>query len=198
MLSVGLGTGIWLARSEGTTWAALRLPKTGREVLVENGVALLNRHLAEEDNAAYALQLVRAANPEARRIYFEAPDQAPSKGFLETFGPWAVPVAWQMLLLFAVLVAVGQRRLGLPQAEIIHRPSQRELVDALGDLYARKRSPADALAVLAGYARTRVRRDTANSLDSTPREEEDAPAAGRRIEATWKDAEAPSDRSHRV
>lgn len=170
----------WYRRDEEPQLVVTRAVGAGRVTIVSTSAPFRNDHLAEADNAAFALAVVGD-----RTVVFAEG----THGLSAATGFAAIPWGWKVALFgvpFALLLAAVARGRRIGGAEPTGRafaPARREAVDVLGGAYERSRRPAAALASVG----SRVRRDLCRRLDLPA----DAPPDEIRVaahRAGWDDA----------
>jgi len=109
----------------------------GRAILVRQAQFLNNDHIAEADNARYAVDLVRSFRP-GRVVFAETLMRGPEvKGLFATLGNWASAARWQFFLLLAVVIIATTVLFGPPRRDVTRQRSARDLVDAVADVLRR-------------------------------------------------------------
>lgn len=134
-----------------------------------DGIVATNRFLDQRDNAALLLNVFRwLAPPGSRVVFVEASiGLGRDPGLLAVIGPWAQALGWQAVVLFLVVVWTLGQRFGLPEAARTRQRGARELVDAIGQIYARSRATGLALEAAAANADARLRRHLKLPRDAT-------------------------------
>lgn len=125
-----------------------------------DGLFATNRFLDRADNAQLALRLVKGLLPEGGRVVFT--EASLGDGIVptlaSTLGPWAVGIWMQLTVLFLVVIFTLGIRFGLPAVERRKQAGQREMIDAIADVYVRAKSTAVALDIAYQEADYRIRR----------------------------------------
>ncbi len=106
------------------------------------GLPFTNRFLDQQDNAAFALSTVASMAPPSKKIVFleDSIGNAVNPGIFAMIGPWASAMWSQITFIFFALILFGSIRFGLAEERRRRQSGTRELVDALGETYARTRS----------------------------------------------------------
>lgn len=150
--------GAWMAAEQQVvTYASIG---RGTLVTVHEGIPFTNRFLDQEQNAAFLLRVVRSVAPKGATLVIDESGignaQAPTVA--NTLGKWAVAARWQAGILFAVLIYTLSRRFGLPESERRSVRSNRELFDAIADVFRRTSNTGLALDNLLVECDQRIRR----------------------------------------
>lgn len=139
----------------------------GRLLLLATASPLQNAQLGAADNAQLGLNLAGAAG---RPVAF----LESYHGYGEASGLGAIPLRWKLLLAGLVLagltfmVARG-RRLGPPEADERELPPPRRVyVESLGNVLAKSRRPAEAVAPVQQHARAALSRRAGLRQDADP------------------------------
>ncbi|MBX3118743.1 MAG: hypothetical protein KF784_06730 [Fimbriimonadaceae bacterium] len=118
--------------------------KLGQSTIVEayDGLAFTNRFIDSQDNAKYVLSLVANGALKSKKIIFlEATiGNATDPSIFAMIGPWAAGIWTQIVFLFILLIVFGAVRFGLAEERRTRQSGTRELVDALGETYARAKA----------------------------------------------------------
>jgi len=124
------------------------------------GLFVTNRFIDRNDNAKLALALVQGLlKPGGRVVFTEATlGQGIEPSLVSTLGPWAVGAWMQVVVLFLVFVFTLGIRFGLPDVERRVQRGQRDLIDAVTDIYRRSRSMVVALDAAYAAADVSIRR----------------------------------------
>jgi len=111
----------------------------GRALVVRDGIFATNRFFDRGQNAEFAMRLIRTlAKPGSNIVFDEAGFGSPVEpGVLETIGPWAEAMWFQLLFLFAVIAYSLGKPFGLPDNERKPQLGTRELLDAVADTFRR-------------------------------------------------------------
>lgn len=150
--------GAWMAAEQQVvTYATIG---KGTLVTVHEGIPFTNRFLDQEQNAEFLLRVVRSVAPAGASVVIDESGignaQAPTVA--NTLGKWAVAARWQAGILFAVLIYTLSRRFGLPETERRSVRSNRELFDAISDVFRRTSNTGLALDNLLVECDQRIRR----------------------------------------
>ena len=144
-------------RTGTRTLVAVATIGSGRAVLLADPSLLHNRHLAREDNAAFALNL---AGTPGTPVYFAEGVH----GYGNETGLMAIPFRWKLVLIGLALasivwmIAVG-RRLGPPEPEARDLPPpRRAYVEALATTLARTKRADEVVAPVSAAVRSRIAR----------------------------------------
>ncbi len=134
-------------------------PQPGFHVSVYDAYGVTNRYIAQHDNAAFYLDLVRQlASPGQKVVFWEsAAANAQPVSLLDMLGPWARPMVGQALFLFVVIVYSLGKRFGLAEDPGVRERGSRELVDAVADTYARAKATPVVLQSALSSADLRIR-----------------------------------------
>lgn len=126
----------------------------------EDGLFATNRFFDRGDNAQLALRLVKGLLPEGGQVVFTEASigEGVAPSLTSTLGPWAVGTTVQLTVLFLVIIFTLGIRFGLPAIERRKQAGQREMIDAISDVYLRAKSTAVALDVAYQEADYRIRR----------------------------------------
>jgi hypothetical protein len=152
----------WLlrAKNSGEPFAVLMVNGKGILARTTDGLFATNRFLDRADNADLALRMISGLVPEGGRVVFT--EASLGKGIenslVNTLGPWATGGYIQALALFLVVVLTLGTRFGLPEIEKRKQAGQREMIDAIADVYRRAKSTAVALDSAYVEADLRIRR----------------------------------------
>jgi hypothetical protein len=140
----------------------------GSAIVVHNGIGITNRFIDQQQNAAFYRQLVGAlAGSQKSVVFIEAGHSgATSMGLLRTIGDWMVLGWWQMLILVAVVGYTLGRRLGLPEFERNTQVGQRQLVDALSEIYRRGNATGPTLRAYLHHSDRELRRIVKVAMDA--------------------------------
>lgn len=132
----------------------------GMIVRTADGLFATNRFIDRADNAALALQIVKGLVPEGGQVVFTEATLGGgiSPSLVNILGPWATGMWIQLTVLFVVVLFTLGIRFGLPAAERRTQMGQREMIDAISDVYLRAKSTAVALDVAYEEADRRIRR----------------------------------------
>lgn len=143
----------------------------GSAVVVHNGIGITNRFVDREQNAAFYRQLVGALAGDQKSVVFveAAHSGATSMGLLRTIGDWMLLGWWQVLILLGVIGYTLGRRLGLPEYERTNQVGQRQLVDALSEVYRRGKATGPTLRSFLHHSDRELRRTVKVAMDA-PRE----------------------------
>ena len=148
------------AKNSGEPFAVLMANGKGILARTTDGLFTTNRFLDRADNADLALRLIKGLVPDGGRVVFT--EASLGKGIenslVNTLGPWATGAYIQVLALFLVIVLTLGIRFGLPELEKRKQAGQREMLDAIADVYRRARSTAVALDSAYVEADLRIRR----------------------------------------
>lgn len=127
---------------------------------VTDGIFLTNRFIDRADDAQLGLALIQGLiKPGGRVVFVESTlGESIEPSLVGVIGPWAVGAWMQILVLFGVIVLTLGVRFGLPVTERRTQQGQRELIDAIADVYRRSRSSAIALDAAYVAANQRIRR----------------------------------------
>lgn len=132
---------MWFSQGMRSAWAVAGKVKNSVVVESYNGLPFTNRFIDVQDNAQYAASLVNLAAKSKKIVFLEATiGNAVEPSVLATIGPWASGMGMQAFFLFVLLIVFGAVRFGLPDERRPRQSGTRELVDALGETYARTRS----------------------------------------------------------
>jgi hypothetical protein len=152
----------WYKRgpASGEPFVAISSRSAGTLCRTADGLFVTNRVLDRGDNAELALRVVNGLLPEGGRVVFveAAVGEAVSPSLVNVLGPWATGMWMQLTLLFVVIVVTLGIRFGLPDMERRKQRGQREMVDAVADVYNRAKSTAVSLDVAYRSADQRIRR----------------------------------------
>jgi hypothetical protein len=159
-----------LVRSGSATLAAKIDVGRGQLTFIADPSVFANNHLAQDDNAALALDVVGA--PKAA-VTFAAISASAATGLASIPGPWK----WALTLL---AVAWGAwtwsrwRRLGPPDGDEDRpmAPARRTYIDSLSTLLARTHDPAPVGAQLQELVRARLARGSTTGLGAVVSAEE--------------------------
>ena len=143
-----------------SAYIAYKKEGEGMLVTVADGLPLTNRHLDENDNAAFFLDLFRSLAPHGSRIVFveDGIGNSEEPTVARVLGPWAVVARAQVILLFLVLIYSFGKRFGLPETERRKVRASRELFDAVSDVLRRTHNTGLALDNLLIECDQRMRR----------------------------------------
>jgi hypothetical protein len=138
---------LWRIAEGAETVTRLYRVGKGRTLAFRDGVMVTNRFLDRGANAAVAVGSIRAVVPAGGRIVFVEGSFRPgaSPSLMAAIGPWAEGASWQLTFLFLVVVYTLGKRFGLPDEQRKKQHGSRELVDAMGEVYARGRMTSPAL-----------------------------------------------------
>ncbi len=141
----------------------------GRIVAVRDGVFATNRFIDKNQNAEVAMRLVRSLAPDGANLVFdEAGFGTPVEpGMLETIGPWAEAMWFQLIFLFVVIVYTLGKRFGLPQDPRATQLGTRALLDAVADTFRRGRMTSVALQTTVRSTEARLRKAMRLPSDAT-------------------------------
>lgn len=125
-----------------------------------DGLFATNRFIDRADNATVALQIVKGLIPEGGQVVFVEATVGGgiSPSLVNILGPWATGMWIQLTVLFVVVLFTLGIRFGLPAVERRTQTGQREMIDAISDVYLRAKSTAVALSVAYDEADRRIRR----------------------------------------
>lgn len=144
----------------------------GAVVTVGDGYLATNRFIDREKNVDVVMTGIAALAPtNARVVFTEATFSRESPSLIGILGPGATAAWYQLWFLFAVVVYTLGKRFGLPDESRSAQVGQRELADAVADVY--RRAGAGAIACRAAYMRADERVRKAIKLGA------DAPASER-------------------
>jgi hypothetical protein len=145
---------------QGQPFVSIASEGKGLLARTSDGLFVTNRFIDQGDNARLALQTIKGLLPEGGRVVFAeaALGGGISASLVSTLGPWAVGIWMQLLVLFVVVIFTLGIRFGLPLIERRAEYGQREMIDAISDVYVRARSSAVALDVAYQNADFRIRR----------------------------------------
>lgn len=152
----------WFKRDLNSTDVFVANGSVGKGILARtsDGLFATNRFIDRADNATLALQLVRGLLPEGGQVVFAEASLGGgiSPSLVNILGPWASGMWVQLTVLFVVVVFTLGIRFGLPAVERRAQRGQREMIDAISDVYLRAKSTAVALDVAYEEADRRIRR----------------------------------------
>ena len=152
----------WLKRDPKSTDGFVAIAGRGPGMLCRtaDGLFATNRFMDRGDNAQFALRIVNGLLPEGGRVVFAEATvgNAVSPSLVNVLGPWATGIWMQLLVLFLVVIVTLGVRFGLPEISRRKQRGEREMVDAVSDVYRRARSTAVALDVAYRNADQRIRR----------------------------------------
>ncbi|MCC7229922.1 MAG: hypothetical protein IT203_05975 [Fimbriimonadaceae bacterium] len=125
-----------------------------------DGLFATNRFIDRNNNAEVALSIIEGLVPKGGRVVFTEATlgEGLEPSLVGTLGPWAVGMWMQLILLFLVIVFTLGVRFGLPEQERRRQQGQRELLEAVSDVYRRANSVAVALDTAYEMADRRIRR----------------------------------------
>lgn len=106
------------------------------------GVPFTNRFIDRYDNANYVSQIVKAIAPKSKKVVFyeKTIGNVATPTVFAIIGPWAASMWTQIIFVFLMVAIFGAIRFGLPDERKVSQSGTRELVDALGETYARTKS----------------------------------------------------------
>ena len=152
----------WLKRGFGSNDPFVVTTKSSDGILARtaDGLFATNRFIDRSDNAEIALNIIEGLVPEGGRVVFTEATlgEGLEPSLVGTLGPWAVGMWMQLILLFLVIVFTLGVRFGLPEPERRRQQGQREMLDAVADVYRRANSVAVALDTAYEMADRRIRR----------------------------------------
>ncbi len=152
----------WFKRDLNSTDVFVANGSVGKGILARtsDGLFATNRFIDRADNATLALQIVRGLLPEGGQVVFTEASlgRGISPSLVNILGPWAAGMWVQFTVLFVVIVFTLGIRFGLPAMERRTQRGQREMIDAISDVYLRAKSTAVALDVAYEEADRRIRR----------------------------------------
>lgn len=131
---------------------------------VSDATGATNRFVDQQDNAAFWLDIVRAAaGPESEIVFVEAASgNVQSTGLLEALGPGAT-LAWaQVLVLLALIAFTLGKPFGLPDVSRVAQKGGRDLADALAAVLGRSKKFDAAMEVLHRQVDRRTRNRSVN------------------------------------
>ncbi|MES1228089.1 MAG: hypothetical protein ABUL72_05415, partial [Armatimonadota bacterium] len=133
--------------------------KAGRFVTVTDAIGFTNRFITQDDNAAYALAVIRSTIDHGHRLVFleNSFGNTKDRGLLDSAGEWAVTAMQQFVLLVLVIVFTVAVRFGSPRTPRIEEKGVRSMVDAMGANLGRLRHPSFALTLFLDDVYERVR-----------------------------------------
>lgn len=142
------------------TYASLLAVGRGQAALVSDGLVASNQLIGEAQNADFLMNMVATIDAGGDRIvYFdERAFTGEEPSLLEILGPWATAAWNQTLFLFLVVVLTLGKRFGLPDETRPPQSGQRELVDAIADVFRRGRHSRVACQVAHDRADQAVRK----------------------------------------
>lgn len=153
----------WMKREVNSTDPFVAYASRGKGMIARtaDGLFATNRFIDRNDNATIALQIVKGMVGEGGQVVFtEATLGAGiSPSLVNILGPWATGIWIQLTVLFLVVVFTLGIRFGLPAVERRTQTGQREMIDAISDVYLRAKSTAVALSVAYDEADRRIRRN---------------------------------------
>lgn len=126
-----------------------------------DGLFATNRFIDKADNSVLALQLIRGLIPEGGQVVFSEAsiDGGIAPSLVHVLGPWATGIWIQLTILFIVIVFTLGFRFGLPAVERRTQKGQREMIDAISDVYLRAKSTGVALDTAYEQADRQIRRN---------------------------------------
>ena len=152
----------WSKSARNSNAPMLVIESRGEGLLARasDGLFATNRFIDKEDNAQFALSVVRSMlPPEGRVVFAEAAlGNGEEPTLASILGPWAVGAWNQFLVLCGVIVLTLGIRFGLPEVERRKQRGQRELIDAVADVYLRAKATSAALDSAYEDADRRIRR----------------------------------------
>lgn len=148
---------IWADGSAPFAW--LFTVGRGRAALVSDGLVATNQFIGEAQNADLLMNMIATMTTGGPRIvYFdERTFSGEEPSLLEILGPGATAAWNQALFLFLIVVLTLGKRFGLPDETRSSQVGQRELVDAIADVFRRGRQTRVACQVAHDRADLAVR-----------------------------------------
>jgi hypothetical protein len=152
----------WFRRSSnsGEPFLTLALRGSGMFARFSDGMFATNRFIDRSDNAQIALRSIQGLLKDGGKVVFAEGTLggAISPSLVDILGPWAAGIWVQLTVLFLVVIVTLGVRFGLPSQERRKQVGQREMVDAISDVYRRARSTSTAMDAVYNLADHRIRR----------------------------------------
>lgn len=140
-LNAPTSASIWSIGQSQAGFGGLTRFGKGVAFTLEDGMIATNRFLDRERNADVLMQSVAMVAPKGSQLVFLGSsfyDESPS--LIELLGPGAIAAWLQIIFCFVVVVFTLGKRFGLAEEVVTTQKGQRELVDAVAEIYRRARS----------------------------------------------------------